>query len=781
MGQSTTATVTVSGDFSQPVPVSVALVGLTPGGCATITNSTPNLLPSWLGGGETEQFTVSGLIGGGATLVATASAGAAVATGTNVLVVDGVTSLTVGGGIVAVGSSITVQAVVLGSFVKPVPIDVSDVGGHARISPGGAVLVSPGVETEDIVVTGVSAGSDTLYAVVTQGSDIYTASSGITVTYVGPLPIVTVDCPDVFVGKSADAIVTVTDAPPGDALSFSLDGSAVAGAWNGSDVVSANGTAAITLTGLVNGGVSTLVVTESAFGVQSNPVNISVPGLNTLTATDRVSGNSATDSTLTFTPDTAGNAELDLSCTFAPVYNNATAAYQLVDDAGNVMSAGTLGQAPSSITVAAPGGGQADEYAFEGGFIVQGAFVQVMAMQVVAAPPTLISDQIDFVSSQGVSRDDGTGAFSAPEWLAASPGWAPDASDPGLNRNGLGEPVSYVCGSDMSLVVTFTFSGNLRAGSYNIIGYGDGPADLSWYGTATANGSVLTTTVSNAVAPAFIASWDLHIDWTINASSAGASTGISWTARTGNHLYVTGGAAPSELETVLETGCTAANNVLPTDSSTIISDIWGKFSSGNAPANPKSVDGTPLVYWGVPPKTADTHDVAGLLSTHHGACGAWTDFLAHVLTAEGIQGVSQKVITPDLNVVVPVVKPVMPPPKNPVYLAGILGWIKPGLPGQNNPTPKHDFVGIAWTNDGNLANSPGIHIVVTIDGISKIFDPSYGARYDGATLNAALLLWDDTALQGWGVRIYYRKQANLADDDSAIVNHVIGQLDVALQ
>ena len=65
------------------------------------------------------------------------------------------------------------------------------------------------------------------------------------------------------------------------------------------------------LAALVNGGVSTLVVTESAFGVQSNPVNISVPGLSTLTATDRVSGNSATDSTLTFTLDIASDAQRD--------------------------------------------------------------------------------------------------------------------------------------------------------------------------------------------------------------------------------------------------------------------------------------------------------------------------------------------------------------------------------------------------------------------------------------------------------------------------------------
>lgn len=184
------------------------------------------------------------------------------------------------------------------------------------------------------------------------------------------------------------------------------------------------------------------------------------------------------------------------------------------------------------------------------------------------------------------------------------------------------------------------------------------------------------------------------------------------------------------------------------------------------------VDGKTMTFWAGGANTPTGPSTASLLKNGDGRCGDWAAFLASVLNAEGVTGAAVSNIAPNTNVVVGL----LGPPAGPAgpYVLGLIGNINGNLPAQGNATPKSDFVGavVAMNGAPPQPQSAGIHAVVQISGINTVFDPSYGARYDAASLAAAQQDWEDAALASWNYR-YYTKGGGKTDGPST--NHVKGQ------
>lgn len=180
-----------------------------------------------------------------------------------------------------------------------------------------------------------------------------------------------------------------------------------------------------------------------------------------------------------------------------------------------------------------------------------------------------------------------------------------------------------------------------------------------------------------------------------------------------------------------------------------------------------------MTYWGAGANTPDT--LAGLLSSDTGRCGAWSSFLTEVLNDQG-PSANILTISPVMNVVGPMLGPA--PVFQGGYILGVVGLIKPNLPGQGNPNPKNDFVG--WAQSFNGAPNipvPGIHVVVQVAGINTIFDPSYGVRYDAGSIAAAEQAWEDGALLGWQYRVYQPGNTG----SGPISNHQAGRRETVFQ
>jgi hypothetical protein len=259
-----------------------------------------------------------------------------------------------------------------------------------------------------------------------------------------------------------------------------------------------------------------------------------------------------------------------------------------------------------------------------------------------------------------------------------------------------------------------------------------------------------------------------------------------------NMLYVTGANVNNQFETVLHIGCTGAKGRRPADqgdhdpgasvmNQDVVNGIWSHFAQRQV----NRVDGQPLTFWGVPAIARNVKTTATLLKEQHGACGAWADFFVKVLHAQGIIGARVS----NIHVNQPIVHGALGLPQGAPagpYLLGTIARIKASLPGQNNGTPKNDFVGVAKAMNGaqlppGIPETPGIHAIVKIEGFGAllsagtIYDPSYGERFDAASMPDAERAWEDASLDRWHYRYYL--QGGQTQDSVNTVNHQQGRPD----
>jgi hypothetical protein len=163
----------------------------------------------------------------------------------------------------------------------------------------------------------------------------------------------------------------------------------------------------------------------------------------------------------------------------------------------------------------------------------------------------------------------------------------------------------------------------------------------------------------------------------------------------------------------------------------VLSGIWSDFVPETAGATPsvRRADGTEMKYWGeyVRENTEAGGDARSLIEHADGRCGGWADFLVEVLKVQGILA-EQYAIT---------AKTGTPPPKAGLHYVSTVFDVSSLARGQGNATPIRRF---------------SDHAVVQLVGASaplaptKIFDPSYGSSYNGATIGEAELAWESASI-----------------------------------
>ena len=297
---------------------------------------------------------------------------------------------------------------------------------------------------------------------------------------------------------------------------------------------------------------------------------------------------------------------------------------------------------------------------------------------------------------------------------------------------------------------------------------------------------------------------DLKIDWRLEYRDMQATPVAQTTyGESKNRLYVTGGAAPGEFETVLYLGCSGAygkrpaeagENISPAEDANnnqIIDDgedansnqvldpagagflrnesvtdgVWTKFASREL----TNVAGEPLVYWGplCRPAAAQNEPLATsarLLDTKNGECGAFMHLLIGVLRAQGVSSEAIKIQSiyandPNANPQTPMAALLI---NNYTFLPvteypEIDGFLyRPGEYGGSDRIPSQ--------NAGN--ESPrafALHLMVRSGG--RYFDPSYG----GSPL-ANEAEWENRSLAGFARLTQTNEHPPLVPDGDAIAS-----------
>jgi hypothetical protein len=211
-------------------------------------------------------------------------------------------------------------------------------------------------------------------------------------------------------------------------------------------------------------------------------------------------------------------------------------------------------------------------------------------------------------------------------------------------------PVSYVrtIGGNRSFIIatlTLNLHGaqrngqiwSIKASSYGIDFQPDFAAATLINNSVTIKSTKpITTTIDNG---------DLSIDWEMSFDGGKTWSDIGTTT---NHVYVTGGRAPVQFETVIAEGCVSASGSKPSGNAAVgtVADeeiaeaIFGRFSGRDTVHvhDGKDIPGA-MTYWGKHSGTGDQtdfHTTAGLLKNSDARCGGWTSFLNDCLASQGI-------------------------------------------------------------------------------------------------------------------------------------------------
>jgi len=360
-----------------------------------------------------------------------------------------------------------------------------------------------------------------------------------------------------------------------------------------------------------------------------------------------------------------------------------------------------------------------------------------------------------------IYRDDGGGAYQGAQWYDTNMNGTIDSSAPKYSNGTIDDqllgpppagtvyehdyPVAYARSTTTSpdyvtATPSFVFNGTAGPG-WEIEGSDSGDG-LTFPATAVgAGGAGLSAAITSTQAlPTTITSTTMAIDWKLSTDGGKAWQDLGASK---NHLYVTGAdtnalALVNTYETVVDLGCTAANGqtppaqpeVLPASLpqvQAITNRIWGAFTGRKVyrvedPSNP-------MTYWGKhagPGSTAtDLFSTLGLLTNGDGRCNAWADFLDDVLQVQGVQAheVDVVIVPSTIN---------LPNDTAPTNATGRVGIVMDvNKPAQGNPTP--------WRYFPN-------HALVRIDGITGLYDPSYGTNKLGANADQQ---WQDAAISGF--------------------------------
>jgi hypothetical protein len=342
-----------------------------------------------------------------------------------------------------------------------------------------------------------------------------------------------------------------------------------------------------------------------------------------------------------------------------------------------------------------------------------------------------------------LESDDGTTQYASPQWLdqngkAGTPGWDATAADPSEHDNA----VAFTRNTNPAIGAKFKIAGASHWSSLKFKATGsDGiniPATAGTIDPTDPTGTTVimpatrsTTAFPNTIkyynkadGTAFTLNWSISVDG-----------GTTWVAinSTKHTVYVTLGDPQTSAtqETVFYLGC--KNQGTQTDPATVANTIFNEFTSLKVCRVGTT---TGLQYWGAWASSAaaqtanpDCFHTAGLLKNGDGRCGAWARFLYDVFAAQGLSGVQIEDI-----------EPIAPAGYTGEYIF-VKNWNLtdlsspvdlPGIPGQSNPNPPSYF------------SSPGAHAMVGFSG--ALYDPSYGAKYSGASMDANRQAWEDAAL-----------------------------------
>ena len=274
------------------------------------------------------------------------------------------------------------------------------------------------------------------------------------------------------------------------------------------------------------------------------------------------------------------------------------------------------------------------------------------------------------IDIQPIARDNGSGDYSAPQWLdqngdghITAPGATPyvDGTVDTLAGPDHVYPISYerslptepaYMEIDVTLfaadfVSNFELVGNAASAGFTFRAVHAGLA----LGYITVDAECIDKI------PSTIQSENLEIQWQV--SFDGGKTLVPLVT-THNWLFVTGGPAAHAYETVLDLGCEGAKNMHPGDATEtpsnklvddrkVVDGVWGKFSGRTT----YRVDGTLMVYshltlHGMINFASNATDMLSGVYRGRGECDAWADLLVLTLEAQGEGAVSCK-ITPPAN------------------------------------------------------------------------------------------------------------------------------------
>jgi hypothetical protein len=219
------------------------------------------------------------------------------------------------------------------------------------------------------------------------------------------------------------------------------------------------------------------------------------------------------------------------------------------------------------------------------------------------------------------------------------------------------------------------------------------------------------------------------IDWRLEKRVDGRDPKAAVYGKSVNRLYITGGDAVGELETVLRIGCDGAHGKKPVADSerdAVAESIWGVFATRKVR---RAADDEILKYWGAGADTPDYFTKASLVRHADGRCQAWAELMQQALRA---QGVTDSILAG----VVPLDWPLPPMPEGWEFRSR--GFIVKLAPAQG------------LEGDQTYRAFPD-HAVIyrrSSQGRQVIFDPSYGGdhRFESATIGEAERAWMSSSL-----------------------------------
>ncbi|MEJ7712737.1 MAG: hypothetical protein WKF84_23535 [Pyrinomonadaceae bacterium] len=245
-----------------------------------------------------------------------------------------------------------------------------------------------------------------------------------------------------------------------------------------------------------------------------------------------------------------------------------------------------------------------------------------------------------------VSEDTGT-AYGTPHWKDANGNG--NASDGGDKRF----PISFARDSLIKVSATFKLEEPIERRALKV--FGDGPGDLDFEATVTAEGNSfqISKVQSKGKLPNTVKFYNpLQIEWKVSFDNGKKFRSAG---KTDNRVYVmlSDPTTPVLYETLLDVGCRNADG--KTTNTDVVAAIWADFAGPIPGVKRKKMDGHNVTdgvgmrYWNPEISTCQSYNVMLQVADGNGSCIAWSQLLHHTLKAQGIAGSEIYELTPDLT------------------------------------------------------------------------------------------------------------------------------------